>query len=153
MGTDDMTKAEILTLQRDLKARGYSLVVDGVYGPATAEAYQDWLDQHTPQEVNTPAPPAAKPWYLSRAVIGILVSLIAVITERMGWIVDANTLTTLAVQLAEVAGLALAFLGTVKRRAAIDPSLVLPGLRLPTRASQVPADDTDVSHLKGPFGY
>lgn len=148
-----MTRAEIVTLQRDLKERGYGLVVDGVYGPRTAEAYQDWLNQHTPQDVITPAPAAAKPWYLSRAVIGILVSLIAVITERMGWIVDANTLTTLIVQLAEVAGLALAFIGTVRRRAAIDSTLVAPGVRLPTRARPVPADDPDVSHLRGPFGY
>ena len=146
-----MNRAEILNLQRDLAARGYPLKADGIYGPRTAEAYQDWLNQHTPQDVITPAPAAAKPWYLSRAVIGILVSLIAVITERMGWIVDANTLTTLVVQLAEVAGLALAFVGTVRRRSPIDSTLIAPSVRLPTRADPVRADGQ--ADKPGPFGY
>lgn len=146
-----MNRAEILNLQRDLAARGYPLKTDGIYGPATAAAYQDWLNQNTPQDVVTPAPAAAKPWYLSRAVIGILVSLVAVITERMGWIVDANTLTTLVVQLAEVAGLALAFVGTVRRRSPIDSTLIAPSVRLPTRAGQVRADGQD--NKSGPFGY
>lgn len=146
-----MTRTEIRTLQHDLKARGYPLQVDGVYGPKTASAYKAWLDDNTAPSMSTPVPPAAKPWYLSRAVIGVLVSLIAVITERMGWIVDANTLTTLIVQLAEVAGLVLAFVGTVRRRAPIDGTLVVAGLRLPTRASQVPADGE--TNQPGPFGY
>ena len=143
-----MTRAETLEIQRQL-----GLKADGIYGPKTHDAYQRWLNANTVESMPTPAPAAAKPWYLSRAVIGILVSLIAVITERMGWIVDANTLTTLIVQLAEVAGLALAFIGTVRRRAAIDSTLVAPGVRLPARAHPMPADDPDVSHLKGPFGY
>ncbi len=143
-----MTRAEILSIQRQL-----GLTPDGIYGPKTAQAYQRWLDANTVESMPTPAPPAAKPWYLSRAVIGILVSLIAVITERMGWIVDANTLTTLLVQLAEVAGLALAFVGTVRRRAAIDPTLVAPGVRYANTTYPVQPDNTDVSHLKGPFGY
>lgn len=146
-----MTRAEIIALQRDLAARGYPLKADGIYGPKTAAAYQDWLNQHTPQDVVTPAPPAAKPWYLSRAVIGILVSLIAVITERLGWTVDANELTTLLIQFMEVGGLAVAFIGTVRRRAPIDSTLVAPGVRLPTRAGQVPADSQD--NKPGPFGY
>ncbi len=148
-----MTKAEILTLQRDLKARGYGLVVDGVYGPRTAEAYQDWLNQHTPQDVVTPAPPAAKPWYLSRSVIGILVSAVAVIAERMGWMVNSDELTILVMQLLEFGGLALAFVGTVRRRAPIDSTLVAPGMRYANTTYPVPPDDPDVSHLRGPFGY
>ena len=144
-----MTRAETLEIQRQL-----GLKADGIYGPKTAQAYQRWLDANTVESMPTPAPAAAKPWYLSRAVIGILVSLIAVITERMGWIVDANTLTTLAVQLAEVAGLALAFVGTVRRRAAIDNSLVAPGVRIHTLSPSVPTKrETDIDHLRGPFGF
>ena len=148
-----MTKSDTLKLQRAINAEfGWGLREDGIYGPKTAEAYQYYLNQKTPRNVPTPAPTGAKPWYLSRAVIGVLVSLIAVITERMGWIVDANTLTTLVVQIAEVAGLALAFVGTVRRRASIDATLVAPGLRYPTRTAPVPPDRSD-DKPAGPFGY
>ncbi len=143
-----MTRAEILSIQRQL-----GLTPDGIYGPKTAAAYQRWLNESTVESMPTPAPPAAKPWYLSRAVIGILVSLIAVIAERMGWTVNANELTSLLVQLAEVGGLALAFIGTVRRRAPIDSGLIAPGVRYANTTYPVQPDDPDVSHLKGPFGY
>lgn len=146
-----MTSADTLKLQRAINAAtNWGLKEDGRYGPETAEAYQYYINQQTPRSVPTPVPPAPKPWYLSRAVIGILVSVIAVITERMGWIVDADTLTTLAVQIAEVAGLALALVGTVRRRAPIDASLVAPGVRLPTRAAPMPAE-RDPHRSPGPF--
>ena len=149
-----MTRAEVLTIQHAINAEfGWGLREDGVYGPKTAEAYQYYLDQKTPRNVPTPAPAGAKPWYLSRSVIGILVSLIAVITERMGWIVDANTLTTLLVQLAEVLGLVLAFVGTVRRRASIDSSLVAFGVRLPTRTHKVPSERNSNGATPGPFGH
>ena len=148
-----MTKADTLKLQRAINAEfGWGLREDGVYGPKTAEAYQYYLDQKTPRNVPTPAPDGAKPWYLSRSVIGILVSLIAVIAERLGWTVNANELTSLLVQLAEVGGLALAFVGTVRRRATIDSSLVAPGLRYPTRTPPVPPD-RPADRPTGPFGY
>lgn len=148
-----MTSADTLKLQRAINAAtNWGLKEDGRYGPETAEAYQYYLNQQTPRSVPTPVPPAPKPWYLSRAVIGIMVSVIAVITERMGWIVDADTLTTLAVQFSEVAGLALAFVGTVRRRAPIDHSLVAPGVRYTARAPQVPAE-RDSDRPAGPFGF
>ncbi len=153
-GVRVMTRAETLMLQRAINAEfGWGLREDGVYGPETAEAYQYYLDQKTPRNVPTPAPAGAKPWYLSRAVIGILVSLIAVIAERLGWTVNANDLTTLLVQLAEVGGLALAFVGTVRRRTAIDSSLVAPGLRLPTRTHKVPSERNSNGPTPGPFGH
>ena len=149
-----MTKADTLKLQRAINAEfGWGLREDGIYGPKTAEAYQYYLDQETPRSVPTPAPAGAKPWWQSRAVIGVLVSLIAVITERMGWIVDANTLTTLLVQLAEVLGLVLAFVGTVRRRASIDSSLVAFGVRLPTRTHKVPSERNSNGPTPGPFGH
>ena len=149
-----MTKAEVLELQQAINAAtNWGLEEDGIYGSDTAEAYQYYVNQATPHNVPTPVPAGSKPWYLSRAVIGSLVSLLAVITERMGWIVDANALTTLLVQFLEVGGLALAFVGTVKRRAPIDSTLVAPGVRLPTRAHKVSADNASVRGSKGPFGY
>lgn len=148
-----MTSTETLKLQRAINAAtNWGLKEDGRYGPETAEAYQYYINQQTPRSVPTPVPPAPKPWYLSRAIIGILVSVIAVVTERMGWIVDADTLTTLAVQIAEVAGLALAFVGTVRRRGPVDPSLVFPGVRFPTGAPKVPPERSS-DKPAGPFGY
>ena len=148
-----MTRAETLALQRAINAEyGWGLREDGVYGPKTAEAYQYYLNQKTPRNVPTPAPAGAKPWWQSRAIIGVLVSLIAVITERMGWIVDANTLTTLAVQVAEVAGLALAFVGTVRRHAPIDGGLIVRGVRYANTAYPV-SPDSPADKPAGPFGY
>ena len=149
-----MTKVEITKLQRQLKESGYYTgPIDSIYGPNTGAAYQKWLNDNTPAEMDTPAPASAKPWYLSRAIIGILVSAVAVFAERMGWMVDSDELTILVMQLLEFGGLALAFVGTVRRKSPIDPTLVAPGMRLNSRASKVPADSTDVSHLRGPFGY
>ncbi|MBP8283146.1 MAG: hypothetical protein KAX46_04440 [Chromatiaceae bacterium] len=148
-----MTRDETLALQRAINAEfGWGLREDGIYGPKTAEAYQYYLNQKTPRNVPTPVPGGAKPWWQSRAVLGILVSMIAVIAERVGWTVDANTLTNLAVQVAEVAGLALAFVGTVRRRAAIDSSLVAPGVRIAARSAPVPPD-SPTDRPAGPFGY
>ena len=149
-----MTRAEILTLQRDLAARGYPLAVDGVYGPATAAAYQDWLDQHTPADVTTPAPAAAKPWWRHKVVLGLLASALAGLTAK--WGVDAHELTAILLQVAEVAGLVLAAWGTVPTQAAaVDPTLVArvhgQSVRLPS-AHSVPADRPD-TQSPGPFGY
>lgn len=150
-----MTKIEVLTLQRDLKERGYGLVVDGVYGPRTAEAYQDWLNQHTPQDVVTPAPPAAKPWWRHKVVLGLLATVLAGITSR--WGVDANELTEILLKAAELAGLALAAWGAAPSQSRpVDPTLVArvgtKSVRLPS-AHSVRADDTNIDHLKGPFGF
>ncbi len=145
-----MTRAEIIAIQESLNRQGANLVVDGRYGQKTRDAYADYLDRDP--EVPTQVPPAPIPWYLSRSILGILASLIAVIAERMGWMVDSNDLTILVMQLLEVGGLALAFIGTVRRRAPIDSGLVAPGLRLPTRANQVPAD-SQANKPTGPFGY
>lgn len=147
-----MTKSEIIKIQTQLVKAGWPIEVDGIYGPKTHNAYQSWLNANTPATMPTPAPAAAIPWWQSRAIVGILVSVVAVIAERMGWIVDADTLTTLAVQFAEFAGLALAFVGTVRRRAPIDSSLVAPGVRYPTRSPEV-SPERRRGGSGGPFGY
>ncbi len=149
-----MTKAEILTLQRDLKERGYGIVVDGVYGPKTARAYQEWLDANTPEVVTTPAPRPAAPWWRHKVVIGLLATALAGITSR--WGVNADELTAILLQLAEVAGLVLAAWGTVPTQAvAVDPTLVArvhgQSVRLPS-AHSVPADG-EANKPAGPFGY
>ena len=147
-----MTRAETLTIQQQLNAAGWRLKEDGVYGPVTARAYQAWLNAHTPEAMPTPAPVAAKPWYLSRAILGLLASAAATLAGQAGWMVNADEITALLVQLVEVGGLVLAFIGTVRRRQPIDPTLVATGVRYPTRAPDL-SPDGDSDRPPGPFGY
>lgn len=150
-----MTRAEIIALQRDLAARGYPLKADGIYGPKTAEAYQDWLNQHTPQDVITPAPAAAKPWWTSRAILGLLATVLAMLAGHFGLEIDDATLTPILLQAVELGGLVIAAWGTVTRKAPIDPTLVArvhgQSVRLPSTHS-LPAD-SKADKQPGPFGY
>jgi hypothetical protein len=59
----------------------------------------------------TPAPKPAAPWWRHKVVIGLLATVLAGITSR--WGVDADELTAILLQVAEVAGLVLAAWGTV----------------------------------------
>ena len=146
-----MTRAETLEIQRQL-----GLKADGIYGPKTAQAYQRWLNANTPYEINmpTPAPKPAAPWWRHKVVIGLLATVLAGITSR--WGVDADELTAILLQLAEVAGLVLAAWGTTPAQAtAVDPTLVArvhgQSVRLPS-AHSVPTDG-EADRSVGPFGY
>ena len=145
-----MTRAETLALQRAINAEfGWGLREDGVYGPKTAEAYQYYLNQKTPRNVPTPAPAGAKPWYLSRAIIGILVAGAALVAGYWGVEIDVEQATTLA---ASAGGLIVALVGTIRRRGPIDSTLIAPGVRYPTRTPPVPPD-RPADRPTGPFGY
>ena len=146
-----MTRAEILSIQRQL-----GLTPDGIYGPKTAQAYQRWLNANTPYEVNmpTPAPRPAAPWWRHKVVLGLLASVLAANTSR--WGVNADELTAILLQLAEVAGLVLAAWGPVPTQAAaVDPTLVArvhgQSVRLPS-AHSLPAD-SQADKPVGPFGH
>ena len=144
-----MTRAEILSIQRQL-----GLKADGIYGPKTAAAYQAWLNSNTVESMPTPAPRPAAPWWRHKVVIGLLATALAGITSR--WGIDADELTGILLQLAEVAGLVLADWGTVPAQAvAVDPTLVArvrgQSVRLPS-ANSLPADG-EADKQPGPFGY
>lgn len=144
-----MTRAETLEIQRQL-----GLKADGIYGPKTAQAYQQWLDDNTVESMPTPAPRPAAPWWRHKVVIGLLATVLAGITSR--WGVNADELTAILLQLAEVAGLVLAAWGTVPAQAvAVDPTLVArvhgQSVRLPS-AHSLPADG-EANKPAGPFGY
>ena len=144
-----MTRAEILEIQRQL-----GLTPDGIYGPKTAQAYQRWLDDNTIEAMPTPAPKPAAPWWRHKVVIGLLATVLAGITSR--WGVDADELTAILLQLAEVAGLVLAAWGTVPAQSVpVDTSLVArvrgQSVRLPS-AHPLPTERAD-DRPAGPFGY
>lgn len=147
-----MTKAEVIALQESLNKQGANLVVDGRYGPATRAAYAEYLDRDT--QVPTVVPPAPKPWYLSRSIIGLLATIIAGLLGKSGYLVDSGELTNVLLQVVEAGGLVLAFVGTVRRDRPIDRGAVAFGLRTDARTNQVRAErETDISHLRGPFDY
>ena len=147
-----MTRNETIEIQRQL-----GLKADGIYGPKTAQAYQRWLDDNAPADpikMPTPAPKPAAPWWRHKVVIGLLATALAGITSR--WGVDADELTAILLQLAEVAGLVLAAWGTVPAQAvAVDPTLVArvhgQSVRLPS-AHPLPTERAD-DRPAGPFGY
>lgn len=143
-----MTKAEIIKIQGQLRAAGWPVREDGIYGPETHDAYQSWLNLNTPSSMPTPAPAAVKPWYLSRAMIGILVAMVAVVVKNWGIEIDVEQATTLAVG---IGGLLMALIGTIRRSAPIDSSLIAPGVRYPITAPVSPERRRGGSG--GPFGY
>ena len=109
--------------------------VDGIYGPITQRAHQNHLDVIDRTPVPNLTPVAAKPWWASRAVLGLLATALALVAGQMGFEVDDAQLTGVLLQAVELGGLALATWGTVRRKAPVDPTLVA---RLGTRDIRLP---------------
>ena len=131
-----MTRDDVRALQRNLNELGYGpLVMDGIYGPATDAAFRKQSRENITPEVIYP--PVAKPWWQSRAVLGLLASVLAMIAGRLGWSIDDGQITEVLLRAVELGGLVLAAWGTVRRSAPIDPTLVARvgdrDLRLPMR--------------------
>lgn len=139
-----MTRAEVRQLQINLNDLGYGpLTVDGIYGPKTDAAFRKQTQENITPEVIYP--PVVKPWWQSRAVLGLLASVLAMIAGRMGWSIDDGQITDLLLKTVELGGLALAAWGTVRRSAPIDPTLVARvgtrDVRLPVRSHGTPDGD------------
>jgi hypothetical protein len=140
-----MTKNEVLELQRRLNEIGLAYQIlgeplkeDGIYGPDTDRVYVNWLDRDSIIPSVTPEP--AKPWWRSRAIVGLITVGLAWGAGKMGWLVDDEQITQILLVVMEAVGLIVAAIGTVKRKGAIDPTLVmrLPGrdIRLPVRTQR-----------------
>ena len=148
-----MTRAETRSLQHAFNESGFAYQIlggpldeDGIYGPATDRVHRAWLDRDT--AIPTVTPPPAKPWWASRAVMGLLATVIAAAAGRMGWEIADDQITSLLLQVVEVGGLAVAAWGTIQRKGGIDCTLVarLPGgrdVRLPVRPHRQSNPDGD----------
>lgn len=114
-----LTRAEIIELQTRLTELGYRPgPVDGWYGEQTRRAYQTYLDDQNSSVPNlTPSP--QKPWYLSRAVLGAIATIIASGAGIAGWAVDSSQLAELLSSLATLGFGILAFVGTIQRKGEI----------------------------------
>lgn len=135
-----MTPAATRALQAELNRLGYGpLAEDGLYGRHTAAAYQRYLAEHpAPGPVATPpAPPAPVPWWTSRALWGALTTVAAALAGLAGYAIDAAQLEEIALSAITLASGLLALVGTLRRRAPIDATLVARvgdrPLRLPLR--------------------
>jgi hypothetical protein len=156
-----MTKSEILELQRRLNEVGLAYLVlgeplaeDGIYGNDTKQVYKAWLDRDTVMPSVTPE--AAKPWWQSRAIIGLLTVGLAWAAGKMGWLVDDEQITQILLAVLEAVGLVVAAIGTVRRKAPIDPTLVmrLPhgrDVRLPVRPERKTPGGPGRSDPRGHF--
>ena len=156
-----MTKAETRELQRRLNGIGLSyqvlgepLAEDGIYGPDTDRVYVNWLDRDSIIPSVTPEP--AKPWWRSRAIVGLLTVGLAWGAGKMGWLIDDEQITQILLAVLEAVGLVVAAIGTVRRKGAIDPTLVarLPrgrDVRLPVLPHR--EDRAGTGRDPGPFGF
>ena len=134
-----MTRSEIIAIQSELGVKA-----DGIWGPITAAAYAARMAHEAPH-APVVMPPVSKPWWTSRAVLGLLASVLAMIAGRLGWSIDDGQITEMLLRAVELGGLALAAWGTVRRSAPIDPTLVARvgtrDLRLPVRSHGAPDSD------------
>ena len=150
-----MTKDEISNAQRAINDAGIGPVIeDGIYGAETAAAYRELLrlSEFGGESQPMPSPPAPKPWWTSRAVLGTLSAILASGLGLMGLSLDTGQMTEILVTLTTLVSSGIALYGSINRTAPIDPSLVAPGVRLRRDAlPPVPdAPDSDGRAL-GPF--
>jgi hypothetical protein len=130
---DKMTHDDIKALQEQMLSLGYyGGAVDGVWGPATAKAYQHYLTRvtrTTPEDVIV-APAAPKPWWTSITQNGALVLLLVTIAKMFD--IDANvaimeSIISHGIELILALGI---LFGNSTRKKSLDTDLVLPGVRL-----------------------
>lgn len=145
-----MTRTEILELQKSLNESGFAfqtigepLDEDGIYGPNTDHVYRAWLDRDT--SVPTVSPTPAKPWWTSRAILGLSATIIAMIAGQFGFEVKNEQITQVLLQAVELGGLIVATWGTIRRKGQIDPTLVArvgsKEVRLPTKTQTQQNED------------
>lgn len=136
MQITDMSRSEIAEIQRKLTDLGFgSLVPDGIWGPRTARAYEAYLDT---MPVSMPvAPPADKPWWTSTALLGGLVSVVAWGASLAGFEFDVASAKESIPEIIGAVFAVIALVGTWRRKAPIDPTLVVPGVRIPSRPQRV----------------
>jgi hypothetical protein len=155
-----MTASEVLDLQTELTELGYAPgPIDGIYGPRTERAYRAYLDARPREPALVPTP--AKPWYASSALLGAAVTIAGAAAGLAGWEFDAESAKELLPAAVTLLGGFLAWIGTIRRKAPIDPTLLARfgghDLRLPgLRREPVPPDaggraEADSGRRRGPF--
>lgn len=141
---DRMKRADVLAVQQRLNALGFGpLTEDGVWGAKTADAYEAYLGTVNAGPAVAPAP--AKPWWTSRRAVGGAMALAFGLFGLTQYGLNADQLTDVALQLAELIALLVTVWGGIRAKRPIDPTLVMPGVRWPARRVQrepVPSPDS-----------
>ena len=78
-----MTRSEIIAIQTELGVQA-----DGIWGPITAAAYAARMAHEAPG-APVALPPVSKPWWTSRAVLGLLASVLAMIAGLLAQVETA----------------------------------------------------------------
>ena len=78
-----MTRSEIIAIQSELGVQA-----DGIWGPITAAAYAARMAHEAPG-APVALPPVSKPWWTSRAVLGLLASVLAMIAGLLAQVETA----------------------------------------------------------------
>jgi hypothetical protein len=155
-----MTRTETLALQRALNGSGLAYAVlgeplaeDGIYGPNTDRVHRWHLDHDTSIPTITPEP--AKPWWTSRGLLGGLATIIVGVAGLAGYALDVAQITEIVVSASALVAGILSTVGSLRRKGAIDPTLVM---RLPGRDIRLPVlphrqDRTGTGRDPGPFGF
>jgi hypothetical protein len=139
MRFEDLSRDDLKALQERLELLGFDPGrVDGIWGPRTARAYEAYLATRPTAPPVIIQPAAAKPWYLSRRIIGAVVAMVAAGAGLAGYSVDAAETTELALQVVTLLGAIVAWWGGIKGKAPIDTGLIAPGIRLPQRVRHLP---------------
>jgi peptidoglycan hydrolase-like protein with peptidoglycan-binding domain len=121
-----MTKQEIIGLQMQLNKLGYGpLEVDGQYGKNTKEAYAKYLDDLDP-ETPTVVPPPDQKWWMSKALIGGVATILVGIVGIFGYQLDSQVITEIILSTITVVTGVISVLGTLKRKAPIDTKYINP---------------------------
>ena len=96
-----MTRSEIIAIQTELGVKA-----DGIWGPKTAAAYAARMAHEAPH-APVVMPPVSKPWWQSRAVLGLLASVQAPPPSIAAFCLTACALIVLAAQASAWLGMTL----------------------------------------------
>jgi hypothetical protein len=146
-----MTRAEVIALQESLNRMGANLVVDGRYGPATRDAYAEYLDLDA--LVPTHVPPAPKPWWTSKTAIAILSTILVSGASLAGITLDGTQLTETLLAATTLITSLLALWANARRDAPLDRGALLPGVRIDKGPAPVRTKRTADVKAAGPFGF
>lgn len=117
-----MTRTEIIALQTKLSEMGYDVgTIDGWYGKQTQKAYAEYLKDSQLETSSSLTPMVQKPWYLSKALMGTIVTIVAAIASFFGWDFDSPQLTEIILSLITLISSIIAFIGTLRRNSTIKP--------------------------------
>lgn len=128
-----MNTDQVKRIQIEINNSGIdSIAVDGVYGPKTESAYKELMRLSSIGGMfeEVPVPVAAKPWWTSRALIGGISTILVGLAGLAGWSIDTSGTTEIIFSIATLVAGILSYVGTIKRKAPIDSTLVAPGVRI-----------------------